>query len=117
MKGNAFSLFVQDLRDGRAHAELTGKLAEVLTAVKETGKAGSITLKIDIKPAARGNNDVDKVTILDTVTAKVPMPDRGQDFYWLTDDNNLSRNHPRQHNLDLRDATSTQPQQFKEAVQ
>lgn len=115
--GAAFSVFLQDLRDGRAHAELTGKLSEVLAAVKATGKAGTLTLKIDVKPAGRGS-DVDKVTITDAVTAKVPTPDRGQDFYWLTDDNALSRNHPRQHALDLRDVSNiANPPTFKEAVQ
>ncbi|UGQ45102.1 hypothetical protein [Massilia endophytica] len=112
--GKAFSLVFQDLRDGRAHAEMTGQLSELLAAVKETGKPGSLTLKIDVKPSGRGS-DVDKVSIIDTITAKVPKPDRGSDFFWLTEDNDLSRNHPRQHNLDLRDAGNGQPSSFKEA--
>ncbi|WP_314435492.1 hypothetical protein [Massilia timonae] len=110
----AFALFLQDLRDGRAHAELTGSLADLLAAVKETGKPGEITLKIKVKPAGRGS-DIDKVNITDLITAKLPKPDRGEDFFWLTDDNNLSRNHPRQQSLELREATPAQPQSFKEA--
>ena len=114
MSAKAFAVFLQDLRDGRAHAELSTTLAELLAAVKETGKAGEITLKLKVKPASRGS-DVDKVTITDTVAVKLPKPERGEDFYWLTDDNNLSRNHPRQHSLELREATPPQPQTFKEA--
>lgn len=110
----AFSVFLQDLRDGRAHAELSSQLAEVLAKVKETGKAGGLTLKIKIKPATRGG-DVDKVTISDAITVELPKPERGEDFFWLTDDNDLSRNHPKQGNLELRDATPTKPANFKEA--
>ena len=114
MSTKAFAIFLQDLRDGRAHAELTASLAELLAAVKETGKVGEITLKIKVKPAGRGT-DIDKVNITDAIVTKVPKPDRGEDFYWLTDDNNLSRNHPRQQTLELRDASHSQPQTFKEA--
>lgn len=114
MSTKAFALFLQELRDGRAHTELTASLAELLAAVKDTGKAGEITLKIKVKPASRGS-DVDKVTISDAIATKLPKPERGDDFFWLTDDNNLSRNHPRQHSLELRDATPSQPQHFKEA--
>ena len=114
MSGRAFAVFLQELRDGRAHAELSTSLAELLAAVKETGKAGEITLKLKVKPASRGA-DVDKVTISDLITTKLPKPERGDDFFWLTDDNNLSRNHPRQQSLELREATPSQPQTFKEA--
>jgi len=112
----AFAVFLQDLRDGRAHSELTAALGELITAVKENGKGGSITLQIKIKPASRGS-DIDKVTITDTLKVDVPKPERGSDFYWLTDDNELSRNHPRQGNLELRDATPAKPTTFKEAAQ
>ena len=114
MSGRAFAVFLQELRDGRAHAELSTSLAELLAAVKETGKAGEITLKLKVKPASRGS-DVDKVTISDLITTKLPKPERGDDFFWLTDDNNLSRNHPRQQSLELREATPSQPQTFTEA--
>lgn len=114
MSTKAFALFLQDLRDGRAHTELTTTLAELLAAVKDTGKAGEITLKLKVKPASRGA-DVDKVTISDVITTKLPKPERGDDFFWLTDDNNLSRNHPRQQSLELREAAPSQPQSFKEA--
>lgn len=114
MGTKAFAVFLQDLRDGRAHAELTGQLVELLTKVKETGKVGTLTLKLKIKPATRGA-DVDKVVITDAITVDLPKPERGEDFFWLTDDNDLSRNHPRQGALELRDATPAAPTKFKEA--
>ncbi|WP_052451986.1 hypothetical protein [Noviherbaspirillum autotrophicum] len=114
MGTKAFAVFLQDLRDGRAHSELSGQLEELITKVKETGKAGGLTLKIKIKPASRGG-DVDKVTVTDAITVDLPKPERGEDFFWLTDDNDLSRNHPRQQNLELREAPQTKPTNLKEA--
>ncbi|KRB73464.1 hypothetical protein [Noviherbaspirillum sp. Root189] len=110
----AFAVFLQDLRDGRAHSELSGQLEELISKVKETGKAGGITLKIKIKPASRGG-DVDKVTVSDLISVDLPKPERGEDFFWLTDDNDLSRNHPRQQSLELREAASSKPSNLKEA--
>lgn len=112
----AFAVFLQELRDGRTHAELTAQLAELLAKVADTGKAGSLTLEIKIKPSVRGA-DVSKVTVLDAINVKLPKPERGEDFYWLTDDNELSRNHPRQASLELRDISSignNPPTTFKE---
>ena len=114
MAQKAFAVFLQDLRDGRAHSELSGQLAELLTKVRETGKAGAITLKVKIKPAGRGA-DVDKVVISDAITVELPKPDRGEDFFWLTEDNNLSRNHPKQGSLELREASQPAPTNLKEA--
>jgi hypothetical protein len=111
----AFAVFLQDLRDGRAHSELSGLLEELITKVKETGKGGGLTLTIKIKPATRGG-DVDKVTVSDMISLDLPKPERGEDFFWLTDDNDLTRNHPRQQSLELREASSSQPITFKEAA-
>lgn len=113
MGTKAFAVFLQDLRDGRAHSELSGHLSDLISKVKETGKAGSLNVKIKIKPASRGG-DVDKVTISDHISVELPAPERGEDFFWVTDDNDLTRNHPRQQSLELREA-STQPTTFKEA--
>lgn len=99
----SFNLFLQDLNDGSTHAGLTGDLAELLQAVKAHGRSGSMTLKIKITPASRGG-DVDKITISADRKLELPKPEQPQDFFWLTDDAEPTRQHPRQHALDLRDA-------------
>lgn len=111
----AFALFLQDLRDGRAHAEMTTELEKVLAAVRDTGKGGSLTLKIKVKPSGRGN-DVDKVTITDDITSSLPQLEHGDDMFYLTEDNDLSRNHPRQRSLELREPPSTVPTELKEVA-
>lgn len=114
----AFAVFLQELRDGRTHAELTAQMADLLEKVASTGKAGSITLEIKVKPSTRGA-DVAKVTVLDAIKVKLPSPERGEDFFWLTEEHELSRNHPRQASLELRDISSigsnTPPTTLKEA--
>jgi hypothetical protein len=115
MAQKAFAVFLQDLRDGRAHSELSSMLGELLAKVKETGKGGALSLSIKIKPAGRGQ-DVDKVTISDEVKLTLPKPERGDDFYWLTEDNDLSRNHPKQGSLELREAPAPTPSTFKEVA-
>jgi hypothetical protein len=110
----AFAVFLQDLRDGRAHTELSAQMAELIAKVKETGKGGELTLKIKIKPATRGG-DVDKVTISGAITLALPKPERGEDFFWLTDDNDLTRNHPKQQSLELREAVSAPLGNLKKA--
>jgi hypothetical protein len=112
MGTKAFAVFLQEVRDGRVHTELSTQLNELLTKVKETGKGGSLKLELKIKPAGRGS-DVDKVVITDNVTVSLPKHERGDDFFWLTEENDLSRNHPRQHQLPLRDATTAQPTTLK----
>jgi hypothetical protein len=47
---------------------------------------------------------VDKITISADRKLELPKPESPQDFFWLTDDATPTRNHPRQHALDLRTA-------------
>ena len=100
----AFNQFLVDLNDGSTHAGLTGDLAELLQAVKSTGRTGSMTLKIKIASASKGGHEVDKITIMADRKLELPKPEQPQDFFWLTDDAEPTRQHPRQHSLDLRDA-------------
>jgi hypothetical protein len=100
----AFNQFLTDLNDGQTHAGLTSDLQELLQAVKNTGRTGSMTLKIKIASASKGGNEVDKITIAADRKLELPKPEQPQDFFWLTDDAEPTRQHPRQHALDLRDA-------------
>jgi hypothetical protein len=102
----AFNHFLNDLNDGKTNAGLTSDLAELLQAVKAHGRSGSMTLKIKIMPASR-SGEVDKITIVADRKLELPKPDQPSDFFWLTDDAEPTRQHPRQHDLDLRDATDT----------
>lgn len=110
----AFAVILQDLRDGRVHAELSQQFGDLVTKVKETGKGGELTLKIKIKPATRGA-DVDKITVSDAISISMPKPERGEDIFYLTEDCELTRSHPKQQELALREVNTTTPAKFKEA--
>lgn len=102
----AFNIFLTDLNDGQTLAGLTADLAELLQSVKSTGRSGSITLRVKVAPATRGGQEVDKVTVTAERKLELPKPEAPSDFFWLTDDAEVSRQHPRQHALELREAKS-----------
>lgn len=103
----SFNQLLVDLNDGSTLAGLTSDLAELLQAVKSNGRSGSMTLKLKVLPANRGGGEVDKITIVADRKLELPKPEQPSDFFWLTDDAQPTRQHPRQHALDLRDAQDT----------
>lgn len=109
----AFSIVLQDLRDGRTHDEMSQQFAALVKEVEHTGRSGTLTLTIKVSPASRAQ-PVDKVIVQPIVKLTPPKPEVGEDFFWLTEDSELSRNHPRQTGLDLREVDPS-PAQFKEA--
>lgn len=100
----AFNQFLVDLNDGSTHSGLTADLQTLLQEVQSTGKSGSMTLKIKIQSASKGGVGVDKVTIVAERKLELPKPEQPSDFFWLTDDAEPTRQHPRQNSLDLRNA-------------
>jgi hypothetical protein len=112
MSHKAFAVTLQDLRDGRVHAELSQQFGDLVAKVRETGKGGEITLKIKVKPASRGA-DVEKVVVSDAISVTLPKPDRGEDFFYLTDGGDLSRNHPKQQSLELHEVVPEAPKNLK----
>jgi hypothetical protein len=70
--------------------------AAVLRGVEDTGKAGKLTITLDVKQQNGA------VSVLAKVTDKTPevLPDA--DLYWTTPDGNLTLRNPAQRDLDLR---------------
>jgi hypothetical protein len=98
----SFNVFLADLNDGATLAGLTADLQELLQAVRNHGRSGSMTLKLKVAPATKGGQEVDKITITAERKLELPKPDQPQDFFWLTADAQPSRKHPRQQELPLR---------------
>lgn len=98
---------------GQAHDELTDGLHDLVAAVRDTGKAGSITLTIKVEPDKR-TDGVLRVT--DNVVVKAPKHDRGARIYYQDRAGNLSRTDPNQPELEgLRDVSAPViPIQLKE---
>ncbi len=95
MAKRPFTDTLRDLRGGAVLDELSEKLNEVVAAVTSTGKEGTVTLKLKLKPLSEGA----MIQIEDDVVASVPRPSRGGTVMFPTPENNLSRRDPRQPDL------------------
>lgn len=76
-------------------------LAGVVKGVDETGKAGRLTITLDVKKAGGA------VSILAKVSDKTPEQAPDADLFWPTVEGNLSVNNPNQRNLDLQEVSSS----------
>ena len=90
-----FATFLMEHKRGALADELAEKLQEVVAAVTEHGKNGSITLKLAISPAKDGFT----VFVSDEVSAKVPQADRGGSIMFPDANGNLHRQDPNQMEL------------------
>lgn len=98
-----FTLFIAELNDGQTAAALTGHLSELFAAVKTHGLAGSLKLNIKVIPASAGNTGADKINVVCESQLALPKPKQPADFFFLTDDAQPTRRHPKQHELALRE--------------
>ncbi|HZT29220.1 MAG TPA: hypothetical protein VFA33_05020 [Bryobacteraceae bacterium] len=110
-----FPQTVFEIDKGVTVAELGEALRNLTAAVREVGKSGTLTLTIKVAPASKGATDV--VTVQSQVKTKLPEPDRRVAIFYVTDDNRLVRNDPKQEMLPLRVVDiEQQPKQLKEVV-
>lgn len=89
--------FVDWLREqsgGRTHDELTDALAELVIAVKDTGKKGSLTLTITVAPFDKATTNT--LTVTDQVKVTLPQHDRRKSIFFGDDAGNLTRENPLQ---------------------
>jgi hypothetical protein len=105
---------VRDFRRGQFLEECADKLQEVIASVEETGKAGKLVIEIAVAPASRGQG---AVRVADKVTAKLPALPIGETIMFVTPDNNLVVNDPRQTSLPLKsvDTEKTPPADLRTA--
>lgn len=91
----------------RTDVEAAETLRKVIEAVKATGKVGSITIRLDVKPA---DGLTDAVVVYDRIAQKVPEKTREGSMAFITKDGDLSRSDPSQMPLfedeDVRDASA-----------
>lgn len=115
----SFAHLLHEINEGSTHAALSGDLAELLRTVQVTGRAGKLTVTIKVVPAVRNTSggDIDRVNITVDRTLALPKPETPTDFFYLTDEGETTRNHPKQQHLELREVVDTTPPpaQFKEA--
>ncbi|MHB0992646.1 MAG: hypothetical protein ACYC0M_15415 [Burkholderiales bacterium] len=73
------------------------KLAELVNAINDTGKAGSLSIKIDLKPSTAG-----ALAVRGNVTIKKPARMPREALLWPTSDGNLLSEDPKQMKMELK---------------
>lgn len=100
----SFSAMLAQVRP-RTDVEAAETLRRVIEAVKATGKVGSITIRLDVKPA---DGLSDAVVVYDKIAQKIPEKTREGSMAFITKDGDLSRTDPSAMPLfsdeDIRDA-------------
>lgn len=104
MKNNSYTRTIAQINAGGSADELSNHLAKLVQAVKATGRGGSITYKLTVQPASRG--EVVAVKLVDDIKVQMPKAIRPESIFFSTEDGTLQRTDPRQENLDLRVAES-----------
>lgn len=82
-------------------------LSEVVKGVDETGKAGKLTITLDVKKVGGA------VSVLAKASDKTPEEAPDPDMFWPTVEGNLSLQNPNQRDLDLR-TVDKKPAQVRE---
>lgn len=88
------------LQGGAFNSQCGDTLAQIVKAVEETGKAGRLTITIDLKRAGAA------LQVLARCTDKTPEEIPDSDLYWPTVEGNLSIDNPAQRKLDLQPVTT-----------
>ena len=88
---------IHELDSGNVHQDLDDMLHEVVRAVLDTRKAGSVSLKLDIKLNERGS----QLVVKGTVSSKVPRKAVESTLFFANEEGDLSRDNPKQ--TDIKD--------------
>lgn len=84
---------LREIRKGRAVDLASERLADLVRAVDETGKAGSVTITLKVKPEKGGGS---QKTIAVEVKAKIPEIDLPEAVFFSDGEGDLHRSDPQQ---------------------
>lgn len=99
VRGNVLDILKQ-IRGGDLVFEMNREIEKVVAGVRESGKGGSLTLKVNITPIRQGST---ALNVQGDVTGKVPQPAHDATIFYPTEGNTLQRNDPRQRNMPFMD--------------
>lgn len=103
-----FDETLKDIEYGHLSRELAEVQQEIVKAVSETNKAGSITLTLSFKPEGNG-----QLTIKADIKKKIPQLPRGTSLFFMTPEGNIQREDPRQQKLPLKSIEREAPSNLK----
>lgn len=96
MSKKTFNQTLESLRYGTLHDDLTEAINKLTAAVTSTGKTGSLTLSIKLKPT----NNSGQIEVIDDIKLALPKENKGTSIMFATPENNLQREDPRQLNIE-----------------
>jgi hypothetical protein len=88
-----FADFLQEHGRGRTHDELGEALYALIARVKDTGKAGSVSLTVRVEPMKKDDR---MVIVSDKIALNYPEHDRPSAAWFIGKDGNLQRDDPNQ---------------------
>jgi len=86
-----FSDVLSEINKGVIADDAATLLAQLVTAVQETGRKGTLKLVIEVAPV-KGNDSI--VQVSGAVDARPPKAAASTSFFYPDEDGNLSRNDP-----------------------
>lgn len=104
-----FATTLNELNKGRTHSELSSSLQDLVAAVMDTGKKGTLTLTIIVESA----KSHDMVVISDKVVVKKPEA-RAATMLFVDQHYNLRRDNPEQPQLPLGIVPNPESAELKE---
>lgn len=90
-----FAIFLAQHLAGRSNEEISNEFHQLLAAVNEHGKKGSLTIKLLVEPP-KGHVDGAPVVISIDSELKAPKASAPPALYFVDDEGNATRNDPRQ---------------------
>jgi hypothetical protein len=98
---------LSEMRNGRVLVECGEKLADVLKAVRATGKKGRLSLVLDFNPSRIVDQKVTEVDVTHKIVTVEPENSPGTTMFFVMDDGSLTRTDPDQMAFELKDAPDT----------
>ncbi len=95
MAARPFTDTINALRFGTLADDLTDELNKLVSKCDETGKQGELILKLKLKPGKGG-----QMEIIDEIAVKAPKEEKGTSIFFATPEGNLTREDPRQMNIE-----------------
>lgn len=93
---NAFLSTFADLEKGKAASDISDALTELVAACKDVGKKGELSIKLTLRP---GGDDTVRFAV--EFNAKTPKRDRKETTFFVTEDNQLTRDNPKQAEIEF----------------
>lgn len=87
-----FNEFITETNRGRTHDELTLTLHDLVEAVRQHGRKGTLTLTISVAPLSK--NDDSQFTVTEEIKVSAPKPDPRPSIYFADREGNLTTKDP-----------------------